>query len=105
MGFFDDIQVLANVPGLETTDPDSRWFQTKSLGGGMSQYQITEEGLLCHIQHGARTRDAAKITPINFHGDIVLSSRFVARFTNGELTWIRAIEEYEQAGLTAFTCD
>jgi hypothetical protein len=110
MGMFDEVYCEANLP---SGHPDGeREFQTKSLFSCLDSFTITKEGRL--ILHGCRyepsgetgdglpmfTRVPTEDVDMDFHGDIRLIStvegrciEYAARFTHGNLEWIRPWSE------------
>lgn len=111
---YDDVFYEYDLPdGLR---PEERHFQTKSLYRIMDRFTITKHGRLIH--HSARyVQDANppgglfRMIPVDkedidmcFHGDILLSGErdgklleYVARFTHGQLEWIRPFGQFSEA--------
>lgn len=113
MGMYDDIFCECDLP--DDLRPEERRFQTKSLYRIMDRFTITKDGRLIH--HSARyVQDANppgglfRMIPVDkedidmcFHGDILLSGErdgklleYAARFTHGQLEWIRPIAEFSE---------
>jgi hypothetical protein len=123
MGMFDTVTCLANLPDVALGPQPV--FQTYSLGRGMCQYAISEDGrLLRRLFEFDKTANAGvgKEDPsqsielpavdLEFHGDLLLyccserpsegSSEYVARFTHGTLEWFRplsAVSEIQERWL------
>ena len=105
MGMFDEVRIEFEVPGLPGLP---RNFQTKSLDSCMDGYTITKAGRLVRSSRGfslwadEESSGSALAEPevdIDFHGDMRLRTsegeyqEFVARFTHGNLEWLRPIAE------------
>jgi hypothetical protein len=108
MGFSDRVRIDRAYPDLGIER--GRDFQTKSLNAGGDDFTISADGKL--VEHVWRhefdagrfssTRIAGEDKLIAYHGDVLLFSRdpygntreFVARFTHGQLEWIRPVSEY-----------
>jgi hypothetical protein len=114
MGFSDKLIIARAYPefGLQAGTE----AQTTSLYAGGSLFTITGDGKL--VEHLSRYDDDSDAggTPrfkrvhigdqvIPYHGDILLHiagaderfHRLVARFTHGQLEWLRPFEEYPEA--------
>lgn len=115
MGMFDDVKCDADLPGVAT--PPGSLFQTKSLFCSMAHFTITPAGRLIYHRRRAEKVGELAIGPnfvlpqykqvpvedldMNYHGDLWLCayqtergiSDFVARFTHGDLEWIRPFAE------------
>jgi hypothetical protein len=90
------------LPGLGI--PEGICFQTKDLfcyGGSLT---ITQEGRLIEIN---TYRDPKSICDLDYHGDIRFCGNgpngkpleYVARFTHGQLEWLRLASELSEAHL------
>ena len=112
MGMFDDVHMDYEVPGIPELPRD---FQTKSLGSMLDRYTITKAGRLIRTSPGFSLKpveapaDSATGKPdvdIDFHGDMLLLAseggfqEFVARFTHGNLEWLRPIADLPPELLT-----
>ena len=115
MGFFDYLTCAAEIPGLGV--PVGVQFQTRSLLRASAELTISAGGRLVyhqarHEQCGTRevcpgiTFPVHKKIPLadrdlDFHGDVLFcgsvdgqtSVAFIARFTHGQLEWIRSSDE------------
>jgi hypothetical protein len=113
MGMFDDVYCEADLPPGHSKS--GREFQTKSLLCCLDQFTITKEGRL--VLHAFRyepageamdglpsmSRIPAPDIDTEFHGDILLTAtsgdglvEYVARFTHGNLEWIRPWPEISE---------
>jgi len=110
---YDDIFCECDCP--DELRPEERHFQTKSLYRMMDRFTITRKGRLIHhftqYAQDANPPDGLyRMIPVekqdidmHFHGDILLSGErdgrfleYAARFTHGELEWIRPISEFSE---------
>lgn len=116
MGMFDEVFCESELPaGLGLTD---RTFQTKSLCCAQDRFTITKEGRLIYhpVRHvmppDAPKRPFGKMfdavpepdVDTHYHGDILLTDtgkgelvELAARFTHGQLEWLRPIGELSEA--------
>lgn len=113
MGMFDEIIVEYPLPdGLKF---EGVRFQTKDMDNFLELYEITNDGRFCRV---VMEMDDDKTSPngigymvptgelddTNYHGDIVFYHsvgsysnnsfiwyEYVARFTNGQLEWIKRV--------------
>jgi hypothetical protein len=103
MGMVDTVTCEVEVPGLGV--PEGISFATKNLYRHGAHFTITRQGRL--VEYG-RYRDPKSIRDVDYHGDIRFdggrvgeSLEYVARFTHGQLEWLRSAadlpEEYLQA--------
>jgi hypothetical protein len=116
MGFYDYLTCEAELP--ERGVPVGAWFQTKDFSCTSSELTITKSGRLVETrfshewpdQGNARPGDAAWLPmkrtllgtcDLEFHGEIrfydyeldMSYPEYVARFTDGKLTWIKPMLE------------
>lgn len=110
MGVSDDVTLEAG--DKENAIAPGTSFDTKSLYANRASFTITRDGQLVeHLfryhwknDHGLSDNPPFQRIPmgtriIAYHGDILLygaSRRFVARFTNGRLEWIRPLDDYPE---------
>jgi hypothetical protein len=126
MGLFDTVRLERSYPEYDV--PAGLKCQTKSLYASCHEFTITADGKL--VEHLFRYEpDPERVHPmlghilnraipigdkvIDFHGDISLVytldrphdrlQELVARFTHGQLEWIRPIEQYPAGNRTLLT--
>jgi hypothetical protein len=113
MGMFDEVYCDADLPPGHPASKGE--FQTKSLFSCLDRFTINKQGRL--ILHAVRyasgeeagsgrfsmTRIPAGDIDTEFHGDIRLTDvvegllvEYVARFTHGDLEWIRPWAELSE---------
>jgi len=114
MGMFDDLKCNAPLPD-DRLDPGSP-CQTKSLFRSMVEFTITVQGrLVYHRRHYEQDGEykgrsrlpfpqykcvATEDIDMIYHGDVLFYgsreqeplANYVARFTDGQLQWIRPLE-------------
>jgi hypothetical protein len=113
MGMFDTIRCEAPLPDGYTV-PD-RSFQTKTLCCVADNFTITTQGRLvlhhCRFESSSAKGNRGLLVPspldaidTEYHGDIEMCGfdadkkliRFAARFTHGDLEWIRPLDELDE---------
>lgn len=127
MGMFDYLTCKTRLPGFENyQDVDC---QTKSLFCTLAKFTITFDGRL--IQHRTRIENAEATEAVfgevvlprrrdiplgdrdlEFHGDLQFITtipgmpfvNFVARFTNGQLSWIKSTDELSELAQDILSC-
>lgn len=117
MGFFDTVKIA--TAHEECGVPQGKVFQTKSLHAACGEFTVTADGKL--IEHLYRydndmeCNEPSTLFPrskrvpmgdkaIDYHGDLLLRARgadgcdkdVVARFTRGQLEWIRPLSDYPE---------
>lgn len=103
MGFFDELRCEVEMPGLGV--PEGVVFQTKNVFRTSARLTITRDGRLVnhryqYVETGNR-RVPRGDRDLEYHGDLLLHGRladgrsveYVARFTDGQLAWIRPASE------------
>lgn len=98
MGMFDELTVAAPYDKAIDERVRGSVFQTKDLNNELILYQINSFGQLVELQSTLTT------ILLNYHGDIHFYTHFgsrgngdyewfeyVARFTEGNLTWIKRV--------------
>ena len=117
MGFYDDVTLESGCQ--ECGIPQGSTLQSKSLYAGGGVFTITRDGKLVEQLHHYEDVPA-QLNPVTgwplsrrvldgqreiaYHGDILLSyvgaddrhRELVARFTHGQLEWIRPVEDYPE---------
>jgi hypothetical protein len=116
MGMFDEVFCEYELPaGLGLTH---RNFQTKSLHSALDRFTITKEGRLIYhpvryvwAQEAPQGLFGKMVNSVpepdidtHYHGDILLIDagegepiELVARFTHGQLEWLRPMSELSEA--------
>lgn len=114
MGLFDTVKCDAQLSNGDRVTACG--FQTKSLGRCMDNYCITAQGRLVMIRKTGWTveQDITIDTDTEYHGDILLfgntlrqpddGEHYVARFTHGQLEWIKPLGDYP-SGIYRFLSD
>jgi len=124
MGFFDDIKCDAPLPDDRVAA--GSWFQSKSLHCSMERFTITGQGRLIFHKHQYESGPDREVRPglflpqsrivaeedidMDYHGDVKLGGistdnafvDYVARFTHGNLEWIRPYEDLTELHKTWF---
>lgn len=104
MGMFDDIRVdKLDWQGKR------RDYQSKSLDCTMTTYIITNEGRLVYEQREWKETNKAplggwfvgtgEMIDTEYHGDIIFydfGEEYLARFTDGQLLWIKSLPAHLQ---------
>lgn len=96
MGFFDTIRCESPLP--DECKPDGIEFQTKSLRRGLCNYAITAQGRLV-LEKAWGNSTAENPIDTEYHGDVLFcgatgtGENYVARFTNGQLEWIKLAKD------------
>ena len=128
MGFFDELRCEVEMPGLGV--PNGVIFQTKNVFRTSADLTITRDGRLVDHRyeyvetgevrecHGARLPNYRRVPrgdrDLEYHGDLLLHGRladgrwveYVARFTDGQLAWIRSASELsEMHRILLIACD
>lgn len=111
MGYADDV-ILEGGYSEHGIAPETV-LRSKSLYGNGSVFTITYDGRLIEHLSGPAGRESpaseraaqSGTMVIDYHGDLLLDyvsadhrhHSFVARFTHGQLEWLRPVDEYPEA--------